>query len=209
MTSEPINDITSTNDSLNESAGASVSVTVSGGDLSSPDGDGGTETAVSVGYDTVYAAVFDALTDVSEASQTVTDGQTVNGTALSYFEGILANRLLPTDYVVYVGRPYTWWNGSSQRTAYEYCMAYGDLTLSDGHFSGTGTVCTLRTSGDVSVSYARNQDISLTAPPYYSRSNLGDYSGIYSYDTSGFLLVLGLTLGGLVWFMKKLLRAEY
>lgn len=187
-----------------------TSGTVSGNDLLI---DGSEEVAAdeggSLSYDVMYTAVYDALVDAQAASQTVTDGQAVNSTALNYFEGILGNSFLPRDYVIYVGDAYTYNQGYNQRTAYEYCMAYGNLELNGTTFTGTATICTIRTSGDVSVSYKYDQTINLDAPLYYSRSNLGDYSGAIQYDWSGFLILLSLFLGGVVWFMRKLLRVKY
>lgn len=159
-----------------------------------------------VDYDAVYDSVFNASYDAIEAySQSVTDGQQVNATALSYFQGILENRFLPLDYVIYVGDSYRYNN----TTYYEYCMAYGDLDVSGTHISGTGTVVTMRLNGNRSVWYAYDQPISLDAPLYYSRSNLGDYSGIVSYDWTGLLMLVSFWIGGLTWLIKKLLRVSY
>lgn len=173
---------------------------VSGGDAS------GSQT---IDYDVIYAAVYDAAVDALAASQTVTDGQALNSTAISYFTGILGNKILPVDYVAYVGDSYYYWSGSTQRVAYEYCLAYGDLQLSGTHFTGTGTIVKMRLSGDVSVTVTDDQVISLSAPMYYSRSNLGSYAGIYQYNYSGFGVLLCLVLGGVVWFLKKLLNISY
>lgn len=154
-------------------------------------------------YDAVYDASYDAL---AAYSQSVTDGQTINNTALSYFQGILNNKFLPVDYVIYVGSPF--YQGSS--TYYEYCMAYGDLSLSGTRFSGTGTVVTMRVTGNNrTVNYAYNQQIDLNAPMYYSRSNLGEYSGAVTYDWSSLLILISLVLGGVAWFVKKLLRISF
>lgn len=160
-------------------------------------------------YDLIYSAVYDAAVDALAASQTVTDGQSINNAALSYFEGILGNMVLPADYVIYVGDSYYYWSGSSQRLAYEYCMAYGDLELNGTHFTGTGTIVKMRTSGDVSVVSHADQQISLYAPMYYSRSNLGSYAGIYQYDYTGAGILLALVLGGVTWFVKKLVCLRY
>lgn len=158
-----------------------------------------------VTYDAVYNAVYDAL-QAQEASETVTDGQIVNSTALSFFEGILSNQKLPVDYVIYTGDAYTYWNNSYERTAYEYCMVYGDLDLSGTTFSGEDlTVVRMRTSGDVSVNYNYNQSVSVNAPVYYSRSNLGSYSGIIQYDYDGYVLLVFAVLGGVIWLMQKLM----
>lgn len=160
-------------------------------------------------YDVVYNAVYDAVL-AAEENQTVTDGQTINSTALSYFEGILNKQIIPKDYVIYVGEPYYYTSGTQQRIAYEYCLAYGNLSLDGSHFSGDGTIVTMRTqSGYQDVRYAYDQSISLDAPLFYSRSNLGEYSGAVDYDWSGFLILIGLCLGGLVWLMRKLLRVDY
>lgn len=160
-------------------------------------------------YDVVYNAVYDAVL-AAEESQTVTDGQSINSTALTYFEGVLNNQIIPKDYVIYVGEPYYYTSGNQQRTAYEYCLVYGDLSLDGTHFSGDGTIITMRTqSGLQEVRYAYDQSISLDAPLYYSRSNLGQYSGAVKYDWSGFLVLIGLVLGGLVWFMRKIMRLKY
>lgn len=174
---------------------------VSSGDLTISGGDLGYGS-----YDPLYEVVYDAAV---AAIQTVTDGQTVNTTAMNYFKGILGNQALPVDYVIYVGAPYTYWDDNRQRTAYEYCMTYGDLDCSGTQFTGTGTVCTMRTQGDLSVTYEYDQQISLEAPLYYSRSNLGDYSGVIEYDWTGFLILLSLMIGGLTWFMRKLLQVKY
>lgn len=150
-------------------------------------------------YNAVYGASFDAI---DTYSQSVTDGQSINSTALTYFQGILENQVFPVDYVIYVGNSYVYGNS----TRYEYCMAYGDLELSGTHFSGTGTVVTMRVSGYNSVNYAYDQSVSLDAPMYYSRSNLGDYSGVVSYNWIGFLILVCLFTGGLVWFLKRFMR---
>lgn len=161
-------------------------------------------------YDVLYNAVYDATLDAVETyAQTVTDGQSINSAASSYFQGILQNQIIPVDYVVYVGQSYTYGSGVNQRTAYEYCMAYGDLEENNGRFTGLGTVIRMRVTGENSVVYEKNQSIDLTAPMYYSRSNLGDYSGIYAYDWSSFYLLISALIGGLTWLVKKLLRLEY
>ncbi len=178
--------------------------------VSSGDATGGSASENTVSYDVMYTAVYDALIDAQAVTQDVTDGQSIGSIALEYFKGVLGNSVVPQDYVIYVGSPYTYSSGyGGERTAYEYCMAYGDLDVNGTRFSGTGTICTLRTSGDVSVTYEYNQAISLSAPLYYSRSNLGDYSGAIQYDWSGYLTLLFLFLGGVTWFMKKLLRVKY
>ena len=176
-------------------------VTVSGGD------------AVIVTYNDMYTAVYDAVLDAQDAvyeRQTVTDGQSISSAALSYFKGILGNLVMPKDYVIYVGDAYNYdYSGYGYRVAYEYCMAVGDLTCDGTYISGTGKVYRYRASGDVSVTVADNQSISLYAPLYYSRSNLGDYSGAIEYDWTGFMLIVMLMLGGLVWLIKKLMCLKY
>lgn len=160
-------------------------------------------------YDVLYNAVYDAVL-AAEEYQTVTDGQTLNSTALEYFKGVLNKQIIPKDYVIYVGEPYYYTLGNQQRTAYEYCLVYGDLNVDDTHFTGDGTIITMRTqSGYQQVRYAYNQSISLDAPLYYSRSNLGEYSGAVDYDWNGILILIGLALGGLVWLFKKLMRLKY
>lgn len=174
---------------------------VSGGDAlpQSPPGSG----VYTVDYDALYDAVYGASYDAMAAySQSVTDGQAVNSSALAYFEGILANRPLPVDYVIYVGDSYRYNNS----TYYDYCMAYGDLDVSGTHFTGTGTVVTLRVNGSRGVTYAHGQSIDLYAPLYYSRSNLGDYSGIIDYDWTGFFVLVLLMIGGLTWFFRNIMR---
>lgn len=180
---------------------AGVEMTVSGGD------------AAIVTYSDMYTAVYDAVLDAQDAvmeRQTVTDGQSISSAALSYFKGILGNQIVPKDYVIYVGSAYNYDYGSyGYRTAYEYCMAVGELTCDGTLISGTGKVYTYRGIGDVSVTVADNQTISLSAPLYYSRSNLGDYSGAIEYDWSGFMLIVMLMMGGLVWFIRKLMCLKY
>lgn len=181
---------------------AGTDVTVSGGD------------AVIVTYNDMYTAVYDAVLDAQDAvmeRQTVTDGQSISSAALSYFKGILGNQIIPKDYVIYVGDAYNYDYGSygGYRVAYEYCMAVGDLTCDGTYISGTGKVYRYRAFGDVGVAVADNQSISLYAPLYYSRSNLGDYSGAIEYDWTGFMLIVMLMLGGLVWLIKKLMCLKY
>lgn len=164
--------------------------------------------SVDMDYTAIYDAVYSASYDAIEAySQTVTDGQSINSTALSYFQGILGNQFWPVDYVIYVGSPYYYGN----QTYYEYCMAYGDLSVDGTHFTGQdATVVTIRNSTyNRSVQYAYGQDISLDAPMYYSRSNLGGYSGAFVYDWTNLFLLLSVLSGGLVWFIKKLLRLSH
>lgn len=180
---------------------AEAEMTLSGGD------------AAIVTYSDMYTAVYDAVLDAQDAvmeRQTVTDGQSISSAALSYFKGILGNQIIPKDYVIYVGNAYNYDYGSyGYRTAYEYCMAVGELTCDGTLISGTGKVYTYRGIGDVSVTVADNQAISLYAPLYYSRSNLGDYSGAIEYDWLGFMLIVMLMMGGLVWFIRKLMCLKY
>lgn len=166
-------------------------------------------TGDALSYDLLYNAVYDATVDALKDQETVTDGQAISSTALNYFEGILGNKALPEDYVIYVGAPYQYISGNYTRTAYEYCMAYGDLDLIGTVFTGNATVCRIRTNGDYQVTYDYDVDISVDAPMYYSRSNMGDYSGIVKYDWTGVLILVGLMLGGLVWLIKKLLCVDY
>lgn len=168
---------------------------VSGGDSSS--------------YSLTYAAVYNAVTDAIEARQTVTDYQSIPDVVLNHFKGILQNKVLPVDYVIYVGSPYQYQWGNNTNTGYDYCMAYGDLDCSGDYFSGTGTIVTMRTSGYNTIEYANDQQISLVAPRYYSKSNLGDYPGIYSYDYVSLAILVGLVLGGVTWLFKKLLCIKY
>lgn len=151
-------------------------------------------------YDAVYYAVLDALT----ASQSVTDGQAVSSAALDYFQGVLMNESPFMDYVVYCGEPYEYnVNGYSQ-TAYEYCMAYGDLDCSGTTFTGLADIVTIRTKGDYSVNYVLEQSINLDAPYYYSRSNLGDYAGIIQKDYTGVGLITLLAIGGIICFLDRI-----
>ena len=167
-------------------------------------------TSEPVEYATVYNAVYDATTDALAASQTVTDGQAITSSAIDYFKGILSNQMIPQDYIVYVGEEYEYDYGNyGTRTAYEYCMATGDIDCEGTYFSGTGDLYILRLSGDIGVELQEDTAISLSAPLYYSRSNLGKYSGIIDRDWSGAITVIMLALGGLVWFVRKLLRISY
>lgn len=163
----------------------------------------------SVNYDLYYNAVYNAVTDAIEARQTVTDYQSIPDVVLKHFEGILANKVLPVDYVIYVGSPYEYYQGNNMRTGYDYCMAYGDLDCAGDYFTGTGTIVTMRTNGYNTISYMNDQQISLVAPHYYSKSNLGEYSGIYSYDYVSLAILLSLVLGGVTWLFKKLLCIKY
>ena len=177
--------------------------------VSSGDASGEIDVSQVVEYDTVYNAVYDATVDALAADITVTDGQTISSAALTFFEGILANQRIWKDYVVFVGDAYSYYSGMTERTAYEYCMVTGDLDCENDTFTGTGDLYVLRLSGNVGVTVTENQAVSLTAPMYYSRSNLGKYSGIIDRDWSGVLLTIMLALGGVVWFVKKLLRVQY
>lgn len=154
-------------------------------------------------YDVIYTAVNDAL-----IAQTVTDGQSVSNVALEYFKGVLLNQSPFTDYVVYVGEPYQYWWGNNQQIAYEYCLAYGDLDINGTTFTGLADIVTMRTTGENSVVYMNDQYISVDAPLYYSRSNLGDYSGIVTKDFSGIAILLTLALGGAVWLVKSFLSPK-
>lgn len=154
-------------------------------------------------YDVIYAAVNDAL-----VAQTVTDGQNISSTALEFFKGILLNQSPFTDYVVYVGEPYQYYWGNNQQTGYEYCLAYGDLELSGTTFTGQADIVTMRTSGENSVSFMNDQYISVNAPLYYSRSNLGNYSGIVQKDFFSFGILASLTLGGVIWLVRSLISPK-
>lgn len=163
-----------------------------------------------VTYNTMYSAVYDATLDALAVDLEVTDGQTVNSSALTYFEGILGNQRIPKDYVIYVGEEYTYASGGyGERTAYEYCMVTGDLECEGNYFSGVGDLYILRLSGDVGVSVLEDQEVSLSVPLYYGRSNLGLYSGVIDRDWSGYLVAVMLALGGVTWFVRKLLRVSY
>lgn len=151
-------------------------------------------------YDVIYAAVNDAL-----VAQTVTDGQNISTGALEYFKGILLNHSPFTDYVVYVGESYTYWWNNYEHTGYEYCLAYGDLELSGTTFTGQADIVTMRTSGENSVSFKNDQYVSVTAPLYYSRSNLGNYSGIVQKDFFSLGILAALVLGGVVWLTRSIL----
>ena len=163
---------------------------------------------LAVDYDTMYAAVYDATVNAALDLE-ATDGQTVNSSALSYFEGILINQRVPKDYVIWVGEPYTYTSGYGDRTAYEYCMVTGDLQSTGNYITGTGDLYTLRLNGDVGVTVQEAQAVTLSAPRYYSRSNLDTYSGVVERDWTGILTLICLVLGGLVWFVGKLLRVKY
>ena len=177
---------------------------VSSGDVS------GTSGISEVTYETMYSAVYDATVDALALDLEVTDGQAISSTALSYFEGILGNQAIPQDYVIYVGEAYTYTSGTyGERTAYEYCMVTGDLENSGTSFSGTGDLYTLRLSGDVSVDVQEEVDVSLSVPLYYGRSNLGHYSGVIDSDWSGYLVAVMLALGGVTWFVRKLLNLRF
>lgn len=173
-------------------------LTVSSGDL-------GDITALD--YDSLHDVFLSAYMDAYALQMDVSDGQTISNTALTYFEGILGNKWLPTDYVCWVGSPYYYYQNNYQREGYEYVMAYGnDLELAGNTFSGKADVCTIRLYPAPSVTYQKNVDISLNAPVYYSRSNLGDYSGIIDYDWTGFGVLFCLMLGGVTWFVNSLFR---
>lgn len=177
---------------------------VSGGDVAA-----GSDLETSIDYQTMYNAVYDASVAAAALDLEVTDGQAVSSTAIAYFQGILQNQRLWKDYVIYTGAPYTYDSGYNERTAYEYCMVTGELDNSGTYFSGTGDVYILRLSGDVGVSLQEDQEVSLSVPLYYGRSNLGKYSGVIDRDWIGALILILLALGGVVWFVKKLLRVSY
>lgn len=177
--------------------------TVSSGDAVSPFIDGTIA-------DAIYQAVYDANIDSYAANAEVTDGQNISSSAITYFTGVLENYILPKDYVVYVGAPYEYYSGAYTRTAYEYCMAVGDFDLNGTYFDGNNvTVHTLRLSGDVSVDVESFSEFDVDAPVYYSRSNLGDYSGIVQYDYLNIGVLTALIFGGVVWFVKKLLQVDF
>ena len=159
----------------------------------------------------VYEVVYQATSDALLASQNVTDGVSITSGALNYFSGILENQLFPKDYVCYVGDSYTYYDGYSNRTAYEYCMVFGDLFLStDGTtFEGSGKLVRYRNYGNPVVYWSDVENVSLAVPLYYGRSNLGAYSGIYQYDYTGFFLLLAVLIGGVTWIMKKIMRLDY
>lgn len=165
--------------------------TVSGGDSLPPD----------AYYDVIYTAVNDAL-----VAQSVTDGQSIPDSALNYFEGILHNQSPFTDYVCYVGDSYQYWWGQNQQTAYEYCMAYGDLECNGTVFTGTADIVKMRVVGENSVSFQTEQNVSINAPMFYSRSNLGAYSGIVEKDYTGVCILVALLLGGVTWCVRKFLQ---
>lgn len=139
--------------------------------------------------------------EIAVYAEGVTDGISINSGALSYFSGVLGNRLIPVDYVCYVGRPY--WMDNRQR--YEYCLAYGKLDLSGTKFTGQGDIIRYRADNPISVVVDKNVSIDVTASLAYGRSNLGDYSGIVdSVGTLDFLIFLGLCFGGVLWFIKSI-----
>ena len=170
----------------------------------------GTSGVSEVTYDTMYNAVYDATLDALAVDLEVTDGQSVSSSALTYFEGILGNQRIPKDYVIYVGEEYTYASGGyGERTAYEYCMVTGDLECVGTDFSGVGDLYILRLSGNVGVSVVEDQQVAVSVPLYYGRSNLGLYSGIIDRDWSGYLVAVMLALGGATWLVRKLLRISY
>lgn len=154
-------------------------------------------------YDVVYNAVYDA-----NVAQIVTDGQSISNSAIEYFKGVLMNESPFIDYVCYVGQPYQYWNYNYEQTGYEYCMAFGDLDLNGTTFSGVADVVTMRTNGEQWVSYQNEQYVSINAPLYYSRSNLGDYSGIVQKDYVGIGVLMLLAIGGVTWCVKKFLSGS-
>lgn len=154
-------------------------------------------------YDVMYTAVYDAY-----QAQNVTDGQNISNTAIEYFKGVLLNESPFVDYVCYVGDSYQYWWGNAHQTAYEYCMAYGDLELSGTCFTGTADIVKMRTAGENSVVYLSEQNVSINAPLYYSRSNLGNYSGIVEKNYFGAGILIALLLGGCVWCVGKFLSGS-
>ena len=162
-----------------------------------------------VNYDMYYTAVYNAVNDAIVANQEVTDYQSIPDIVLKHFEGILANKVLPVDYVIYVGSPYEYYQGNNVRTGYDYCMAYGDLDCNGEYFSGTGTIVTMRTGGQNNIYYMHDQQISLVAPYYYSKSNLGEYPGIFNYNYIELAILIGMVLGGVTWLFRKLLCVKY
>lgn len=178
-------------------------------EVSSGDAAAGSDLETSLDYQIMYNAVYDASVAAAALDLEVTDDQAVSSTAISYFEGILANQRVWKDYVVYTGSEYTYGTGYNERTAYEYCMITGNLDNSGTNFSGTGDVYILRLSGDVGVRIQEDQEVSLSVPLYYGRSNLGKYSGIIDRDWTGAILLILIALGGVVWFVRKLLRINY
>lgn len=177
--------------------------TVSSGDAVSPFIDGTIA-------DAIYQAVYDANIDSYAVNAEVTDGQAISSNATAYFKGVLENKILPTDYVAFVGSPYQYYQGTQTRTAYEYCLAVGDFDLNGTYFEGQDvTVYTLRMTGDLSVNVETFSEYDVDAPLYYSRSNLGDYSGIVKYDYIPLGILIGMIFGGVVWFIKKLLQVSY
>ena len=174
-------------------------------ELSVSSGDSADITALD--YDSLHDVFLSAYMDAYALQMDVSDGQTISNTALTYFEGILRNKWLPTDYVCWVGSPYYYYQNSYQREGYEYVMAYGNGLDFDGNaFSGIADICTIRLYPTPTVTFRKNVDVSVNAPQYYSRSNLGDYSGIVDYDWSGFCMLFVLALGGVTWFVNTLFK---
>lgn len=186
-------------DDIPVESGTEEIMTVSGNDA-------GGSTAPVMLFDSTqtYDAVYNAVNDAIVANQVVTDGQAIPSTALEYFKGVLANEMPFTDYVIYCGEPYQYTYYDGQRTAYEYCMAYGDLECSGDYFSGTADIVKIRSVGEYAVTYTNNQVISLVAPQYYSRSNLGNYSGVITYDYIGLATLVLLGIGGIICFLDKI-----
>lgn len=156
-------------------------------------------------YDSAYHAYMDALADYEMAAQPIPDY------CLDYFSGILCNRILPVDYVVYPGDEYevSFEDGTSI-TYNEYCMAYGDLEENYQHFTGEDcTVVSVRYYDELSVEVEHDQEIDMSVSYRKGYSNLGDYSGIYSYDWMGLCVLLLVLIFGLVWTFKKLHRMNY
>lgn len=148
-------------------------------------------------YDMFYNAVYNGVSAAMEADQPIVDGLVIPAEALDYFKGILENQTFPVDYVIY---------SNAYDTGYEYCMSYGDLNCNGDYFTGTGKTVIIR---DNSVSVVTEQTISFQVPYYYSKSNLGDYPGIYKYDYAGMAILISLVIGGLTWIFAKILSIKY
>lgn len=151
-------------------------------------------------HDIFMNAYLDAYALQLDAS----DGQTISSNAVTYFNGILANNVIPQNYVMWVGSPYTYWQNNYDRIGYEYCMAVGnDLECENTYFSGTADVYTIRLYPSPTVAKQTDVEVGLNAPLYYSRSNLGDYPASYEYDWNGFLLLVFLGIGGVTWLINS------
>lgn len=191
----------------------SPEIDVESGEVSEPEIDAGSDDGIVLDgafADMLYQAVYDANIDSYAVNAQVTDGQTLNSSAISFFQGVLENKILPVDYVAFVGSPYEYYQGNQNRMAYEYCLAVGDFELNGTNFSGDDvTLYKLRLSGDVSANVEQYSEYDIDAPLYYSRSNLGQYAGIVKYDYISLGILVGLVFGGVVWFVRKLLQVSY